>query len=65
MLLLSEQGKRYAVPVVSEVKSDDELVHQLSTAEAYLKVWSYVNIRAGNAAQQVLYDILASAKAIQ
>ena len=34
MRLLSEQSKRYAVPVVPEAKTDAEFVHQLSTAVA-------------------------------
>ena len=40
--LLSEQTKRYAVPVFPEAKTDTKFVHQLSTAEASFKVWSNV-----------------------
>ena len=37
--LLSEQTEIYAIPIVPEAKTDAEFVHQLSTAEASLKVW--------------------------
>ena len=64
--LPSEQTKRYAVPIVPEAKTDAEFVHQLSTAEASLEVWSYVIIMLSeNVAQLVLYCTFASTKAIQ
>ena len=43
--LLSEQTKRYAVLVVPEAKTDAKFVHHLASAEASLKVWSYVIMR--------------------
>ena len=52
--LLSEQTKRYAVPVVPEAKTDAKFVHHLSTAEANFKVWNYVIMRS-----EKVYGILA------
>ena len=46
--VLSEQTKRNTVPVVQEAKTDAKFVHQLSTAEASLKVWSYVIMQSKN-----------------
>ena len=54
--VIFEQTKRYIVPIVPEVKTDAEFVHQLSTTEASLKVWSYVIMRLENA-QLVLTTI--------
>ena len=48
--LLSEQTKRYTLPVVLEAKTDTEFVHQLSATEASLKVWSYVIMQSENIA---------------
>ena len=42
--LLSEQTKRYGVPIVPEAKTDAEFVHQLSTAQGSRKVSSKLRI---------------------
>ena len=63
--LLSEKTKRCAVPIVPEAKTDNEFVHQLSTAEASLKVWSDVIMQSENVAQLVLYSTFASTEVIQ
>ena len=47
-----------------KAKTDAEFVHRLSTAEASLKVWSYVIMPSENVAQLVLYGTFASTKAI-
>ena len=60
-----EQTKRYAIPIVPEAKSDADFVHQLSTEELSLKVWTYVIMRSENIARLVLYGSLACAKALQ